>query len=137
MAEDKLGNGTKTGTLPSEYDAATKMWGEGWRMPTEAEVQELFGACEWGFGAINNYDGYWMINRSTGTSIFFPKAGYYDETGSLVETTYAAMWTSSFYTTSDDAYGGTSFEICEYEMIGTNLLAGFCGLPIRPVYDPQ
>ena len=36
----------------SEYDTASKMWGDGWRMPTINEVKELFDNSEW-FGLGN------------------------------------------------------------------------------------
>ena len=29
------------------YDAATAMWGEGWKMPTKADFQELLENCDW------------------------------------------------------------------------------------------
>ncbi len=55
-----------------QYDAATANWGEGWRMPTRTEVQELLDNCtqEW------SAQGYIFTSRRNGKSIFLPAAGY-------------------------------------------------------------
>ncbi len=60
-------------------DAATVNMGSNWRMPTEAEVQELYDNCDWEW--TSNYNGtgvsgYIVKSRITSTSLFLPAAGY-------------------------------------------------------------
>lgn len=63
------------GNLTSRYDAATANWGEGWRMPTLDEIQELKNRCRWDWTSMNGVKGYKVIGPS-GKSIFLPAAGY-------------------------------------------------------------
>lgn len=54
-------------------DAAYVNWGNGWRMPTDAEWTELRSNCSW--TAIRGV-GYQATSNINGNSIFFPAAGY-------------------------------------------------------------
>lgn len=65
----------------SEYDVAHVKWGDGWRMPTEAEIEELCDKCIWkltpyyfnkGWGSAD-----YTITGPNGNSIVIPAAGYY------------------------------------------------------------
>ncbi len=104
------GNGT---TLTSEYDAATVVWGEGWRMPTQDEWQKLY----------NNNTFEWLNTGSTSTNVtsfkaiaagylvvkggknsialdasvymFLPAAGYRNGTGVNGAGSYGIYWSSS------------------------------------------
>ena len=57
-----------------EYDIATRSWGDGWRMPTEAEFEELINECEWSKYSLNGQDGL-LVEGPNGNSIFLPAAG--------------------------------------------------------------
>ena len=59
----------------SSYDAATANWGGNWRMPTEAEMQELEDKCTWKWTTQNGVNGYKVTGPSC-ASIFLPAAGY-------------------------------------------------------------
>ena len=60
----------------AQYDAATANWGGSWRMPTEAEQQELRINCTWTWewNTQNNVNGY-RVTGPNGNSIFLPTAG--------------------------------------------------------------
>ena len=62
-------------TLEASDDAATANWGDGWRMPTKAEMQELYDNCtnEW-TTTQNGVNGY-LFRGNNGNSIFLPCAG--------------------------------------------------------------
>lgn len=47
--EITLGNGEDVKNISGnpKYDAATSMWGETWRIPTNEEIQELVELCQW------------------------------------------------------------------------------------------
>ena len=61
----------------AQYDAATAIWGGDWRMPTNAELQELFENCTWTWTTQNGVNGY-NVEGPNGKSIFLPAAGYLD-----------------------------------------------------------
>ena len=59
----------------SSYDAARANWGGLWRIPTEAEMQELNDRCNWTWTTHNGVKGY-KVTGPNGNSIFLPAAGY-------------------------------------------------------------
>ena len=59
----------------SRYDAACVNWGGTWRLPTEAEVQELIDKCTWTWTSQGGHNGY-RVTGPNGNSIFLPAAGY-------------------------------------------------------------
>ncbi|MBQ9077531.1 MAG: DUF4595 domain-containing protein [Muribaculaceae bacterium] len=64
--------------LEPEDDVAHVKWGEGWRMPTSIEQEELMNNCTWAWITVNGVDGYKVTSKSNGNSIFLPAAGYID-----------------------------------------------------------
>ena len=63
-----------------QYDVAAARWGDGWRMPTEADFEELVRECTWEHTKVddiygNDIEGQ-MVTGPNGKSIFFPYAGY-------------------------------------------------------------
>ena len=61
-----------------EYDAATAILGEEWRMPTYDELYELQDVCAWEWVTDNGVNGY-KVTGPNGNSIFLPAAGRYVE----------------------------------------------------------
>ena len=56
------------------YDVATAKWGNGWRMPTGADFEDLFSQCKWVWTNQDGHNGY-MITGPNGNSIFLPASG--------------------------------------------------------------
>lgn len=69
---------TQTFNIPStdisntDNDAAVKLWGGTWRMPTETEMNELVKNCTW-----TKTDGGFKIKGKNGNEIFLPFTGFY------------------------------------------------------------
>ena len=61
-------------TLLPEDDAATASWGDGWRMPTQAERQELSNNTTKAWTTQNGVNGR-LFTASNGNSLFLPAAG--------------------------------------------------------------
>ncbi len=59
------------GTL-TFYDAASRAWGNGWRLPSKEEIMELIEKCEWKSIARNGVEGLLATSKVNGESIFFP-----------------------------------------------------------------
>lgn len=70
-------NGGKT-ELDLEDDAAYMNWGEGWRMPSSEQIQELYNSnyvkTEW--VTQNGKSGRLITSKTNGASLFLPAAGY-------------------------------------------------------------
>ena len=62
-------------TLPLDRDAAYTNWGTSWRMPTDAELEELKDNCTWTWTTQNGVKGYKVTSKTNGNSIFLPAAG--------------------------------------------------------------
>ena len=89
------------GVLAKEYDAAAQIMGGDWRMPTEAEFQELLNKTTNEWTQLNGVNGR-KFTASNGNSIFIPAAGYYNG-GSVNSVGYNGnVWSSSLYTSSPD-----------------------------------
>lgn len=58
----------------TSYDAATVNLGGGWKMPTEAQMDELVKKCDWQWGEQNGIKGCFVSGN--GNTIFLPAAGH-------------------------------------------------------------
>ena len=67
-----------TGNLVAAHDAATAHLGAPWRMPTDAEHDDLINNCDWTWTAKNGVNGYEFRGRGdyASNSIFLPAAGH-------------------------------------------------------------
>ncbi len=87
---------TKTYNVPSttisdtDNDAAVKLWGGTWRMPTEAEISELVKNCTW-----TKTDGGFKVKGANGNEIFLPFTGFYQDT-SLTSDDKCYYWSGSY-----------------------------------------
>ncbi len=77
LAENSKWHGVLyTGSLAAADDAATAAWGEGVRMPTLEEAQELADNCNWVWTVMDKIKGYKVMSRTNANYIFLPAPGY-------------------------------------------------------------
>ena len=71
---------TADGVLAPAHDAANVHWGNGWRIPKEAECRALIDNCDWTWTTINGVAGYIVCGRGVyaSNSIFLPAVGVGD-----------------------------------------------------------
>ena len=86
--------------LDSVDDTATVNWGDGWRIPTQSEWEELCNKCncEWVWTSIDNTPGYRITGKKPGhtdKSIFLPAAGYFRGTAIEGREKSAYYWSST------------------------------------------
>lgn len=74
---ESLGYIDSEGNLTTSYDVATVNWGEGWRMPTYDEIEELHYYCDMTWTILNGIAGHYFTGPS-GKSIFLPAAGWFE-----------------------------------------------------------
>ena len=119
----------------TEYDIAHVKWGDGWRMPTRDEINELWSKCTKRWTDINGVEGLIFIG-SNGNSIFLPAAGIY--IGEVVENDMTHwMWRESNCWTSNN---DSDFPWSSFILISDNHNGAFCnvsercrGNSVRPV----
>lgn len=75
-----------------EYDIATQQMGDGWRLPTSAECEELL-SLDWERTTLNDVPGI-KFTAKNGNSIFLPYAGYRLEQNVFQQGQYGYYWTS-------------------------------------------
>ncbi len=118
--------------LEAEDDAATVIYGSGFRMPTQAEYQELINNCTWTYDSVNKGC---IATASNGNCIFFPASGYLDGTDFCNLGVDGYYWTSTLSTWSvDNAYDfhfGSGF----YDAGTLNFYGRARGRTIRAVLD--
>ena len=80
--------------LDPEDDAAHVNWGGTWRMPTQAEQDELRNKCTWRWTTQNGVDGR-LVTGPNGNSIFLPAAGCRYDSSLSSAGSYGFYWSSS------------------------------------------
>jgi uncharacterized repeat protein (TIGR02543 family) len=92
-------------TLDLSDDAAYVNLGSSWRMPTEAQLNELRTECTWTWITLNGVNGHKVTSKINGNSIFLPAAGYRDDSGLHRAGAGGYYWSRSLDTDySDFAY---------------------------------
>lgn len=135
---DSFTEGTKPSELPTsynfsgdiKYDAARNMWGGEWRIPTQAEWQELFEACNYSIadGKIT------FTSTRTGKTITLKYAGYYDSaTPTATNTGY--YWSATSNATDSTKSIATQFAATNTAPKLHTTANRYTGLPVRPVYS--
>ena len=89
--------------LDLEDDVAHVKWGGTWRMPTNAELNELLNNCTWTWTTQNDVNGY-KVTGPNGNSIFLPAADYHYGTGLDGSGSFGIYWSGSLYGSSDACY---------------------------------
>ena len=117
--------------LPLSDDAARANWGGSWRMPTYAEMTELCEQCTWTWTSQNGVNGYRVMSKSNGNSIFFPAAGFRYDSSLNGAGSYGYYWSSTLGT-------GYQYHACYVYFNSSyadriNYYDRLYGLSVRPV----
>lgn len=78
-----------------QYDAARYNWRGNWRLPSQAEWNELVDQCIWTWTSEDGQNGY-KVTGPNGNSIFLPAAGSYFESW-FNGGDYGSYWSSTPY----------------------------------------
>ena len=124
--------------LDAEDDVAHVKWGGNWRMPTEAELDELHNSCTWtwyssGNTEFNGVAGYKVTSIKSGftdRSIFLPAAGWRRGTDLNYAGSGGGYWSSSLFTDPPD-YARFLYFYSDY--LSTSYNGRYCGQSVRPV----
>ena len=113
----------------TKYDAARQNIGEGWRMPTAKEMEELVTRCHWTWITLNGVKGY-NVEGPNGNSIFLPAAGFRSNGVIKCVGEYGRYWANSAHQNLPQAAYFIGFTPEEVELSANER---FYGHTIRPV----
>lgn len=120
-------------SLLLEDDAATANWGEGWRMPTKEEWEELKNNTIYTWTTCNGVDGL-LFTAPNGNGLFLPTTGYY--TGSSLDNAYDGYYWSSSLESGYPEYSAI-FSFSNYFGMGSSCVSFLDrsrGLSVRAVH---
>lgn len=114
------------------FDAATFLWGDCWRLPQMHEIEELVNKCEWKWTTIDGINGYKVIGPNA-NHIFLPVTGEF-VVGEVESVESGFYWT-----------GIASSDYNKAKFLFFNLDAKSAqdngqrwhGMAIRPVWSPE
>lgn len=116
----------------SEYDIAHMQWGNGWRMPSQAEFQELVDNCTWEWTEVNGVAGR-RATAANGNSIFFPAAASRDgENISNQVGQRGCYWSGTLYPDNDSRYA-YYFYFYDNNQFANRNNRRYMGYSVRPV----
>ena len=119
--------------LKSQYDAATATYGEGYRMPTEAEMNELTANTTSAWTQVNGVKCLKLTSKSdTSKSIIFPAAGYCSGGSFYRVGSYSNVWTSSLFPNGGYLAWYLYFD---YGVVGMNGNSRYQGFSVRAVHE--
>ena len=117
-------------TLLPEDDAATANWGEGWRMPTKEEWQELYNNTTVIWTTQNGVNGR-LFTASNGNSLFLPAAGYRYNSFLGYTDSWGVYWSSSLRTDYPSIAWYFYFDSDNYSMNDGSRAYGRSVRPVR------
>lgn len=127
-------------------DVAFQKLGEGWRIPTIEEYNELIDKCTWEWSIENGHFGYKIIGKN-GNSIFLPCAGYKEGNFRKGAGRIGKYWSSTLYVNNPYPYKETLPSKAQCLYFNTDGIIGnstnkysfdeerYRGLTIRPVQE--
>jgi uncharacterized protein (TIGR02145 family) len=121
-------------TLEAEDDAATTNWGDGWRMPTIDDFQELVDNCDTAWITLNGVNGMLLTSRNNGLFIFLPAAGIRNGSELTDAGSYGYYWSSSLRTDFSFEAWKLNFNSVDFIMYDNDR---YYGLSVRPVCNPS
>ncbi|MGM9689161.1 MAG: hypothetical protein ACI3YD_08930 [Alloprevotella sp.] len=119
-------------SLDPEDDAARQLWGQGWRMPTVEEVEELLNVCTWSLELIGEQKGC-RVTGPNGNSIYLPMGGTMWQSSMEYVNMRGFYWTSTL-DDAGDVYGEGLFINPMSWSLGTGFTRA-SGRNIRPVHE--
>ena len=133
------GTYTSAVQLQKEDDAAYRKLGGNWRMPSIADVDELFEYCTFTSKTIDGVEGSLGTSKINGNTIFFPVNGYVD--GKTSVGGYVSGTPGARFWLTDCVNANTARQLLIHKSGNTkdynNAKDKWRGTPIRPIYIPS
>lgn len=118
--------------LDPDDDVAHVNLGGSWRMPTDAEWDELIDNCSSEWTTLNGVKGRKFTSKKNGNSIFLPAAGYRYRDYLSYAGSRGYYWSSSLYTSGP---GNARYMYFDSDLVLTTSSSRFRGRSVRPVSE--
>ena len=134
----KYNNSSSCGTVDNKTslelsdDAARANWGGAWRIPTYDEFTELIANCTEEWSTQNGVNGYKVISKINGNSIFLPATGYRDGSSLHDAGSKGRYWSSVLSTSYSDVAWSMDFNSSKVLKTGCSRRYGFTIRPVCP-----
>lgn len=109
---------------------ASSVWGDGWRVPTEWEWQELYDKCVWQWTVNSGVPGR-LITGPNGNSIFMPAAGVTVEGENVLHGICGIYWTAGIDDSQSNSAMGFYFDSASIYRMGYPSANGSYVRPVR------
>lgn len=130
------GNNILNITGSKNYDAATAIWGTGWRIPTKAEFKELINKCKWVWTSQNGQKGYEIIGPNQKT-IFLPAAGLCMGSSYINGNEKGTYWSATADPNDNERAYALNFKENDVMKSEGYEWRGYWGYSIRPVVNKK
>ena len=124
----------------TQYDVAHMKWGDSWKIPTSAQMDELQNReyCEWIWTFLNGVKGYIITSKLNGKSMFLPACGVFYKTKQQHMNTDGHYWLSTSETSNTFyadylIFSSDSYETCHKSELFQDYNGRDHGRTIRPV----
>lgn len=98
------------GVLAKKYDAASKIMGGDWRMPTEAEIKELCAETKNEWTQVNGMLGWKFTSKDDASKYIFIRASGFHTGSDYFNSNEGAIWSSSLNTSNPSAAWRLNFD---------------------------
>ena len=116
--------------LDPEDDAAYVNWGPEWRMPSKAQIQELYNNCTSQWITRNGVNGRLFTSNINGASLFLPAAGGWWDSDLGGAGTCGYCWSR----TLNSSYPYRAYDLYfSSDNVGWSIIDRFCGRSVRAV----
>ncbi len=121
----------------TEYDVAHVIWGNGWHMPTKAQIQELIDKCRWTWTAYNGTVYGYKVTGPNGNYIFLPFAGYRTFSALSSAGSSGWYWSGTYYGYYSGDYASYLLRFSDNGFLRQSVDFGYhyCGGSVRPVKE--
>ena len=126
---------TDGNTLEAADDAANKILGGDWQLPTKEIWKALYNTSSyrWTWTSKSSKNGMEVQNNSTNKSIFLPAAGSVNETSFNFVDSYGYYWSSTIYPSSNPNPNAYDLYFTNGSVNAQNFNYRYFGVSVRPV----
>ena len=124
-----------------QFDAASKNWGDKWRMPTMYEMTLLKVQCKWEPAKLNGQNGLLLTSKKNGNKIFIPAAyacggDPSDKARDTKDFTSGGYWTATVQESSNESEAfALIFDINDSDKMDVDIEDYWLGMSVRAVLD--